>query len=159
MAHAGLTVRARRDVEDPVGIEPTTNRVKAGRSTAELRVRRVLVSWWERQGSNLRPSPCDGAALPLSYAPAAPPGGAPSGRPRRSSRHGEEGSRGGGVRPRVNRIGQVERLPVQPPVGMERTKRFELSTVALEARCSTPELRPHNGQVGLAKTPVRRPPA
>gem|GEM_PF-3317325 len=28
------------------------------------------VLWWERQGLNLRPHPCEGCALPLSYAPA-----------------------------------------------------------------------------------------
>ena len=27
--------------------------------------------WWARQGLNLRPLPCEGSALPLSYAPAA----------------------------------------------------------------------------------------
>ena len=26
--------------------------------------------WWARQGLNLRPHPCEGCALPLSYAPA-----------------------------------------------------------------------------------------
>lgn len=26
-------------------------------------------SWWAQQGSNLRPLPCEGNALPLSYAP------------------------------------------------------------------------------------------
>ena len=25
--------------------------------------------WWARQGLNLRPHPCEGCALPLSYAP------------------------------------------------------------------------------------------
>src|SRR6185369_1422406 len=25
--------------------------------------------WWARQGLNLRPLPCEGSALPLSYAP------------------------------------------------------------------------------------------
>jgi hypothetical protein len=30
------------------------------------------VLWWARQGLNLRPHPCEGCALPLSYAPAAP---------------------------------------------------------------------------------------
>ena len=28
------------------------------------------VLWWARQGLNLRPHPCEGCALPLSYAPA-----------------------------------------------------------------------------------------
>ncbi len=28
--------------------------------------------WWARQGLNLRPHPCEGCALPLSYAPAWP---------------------------------------------------------------------------------------
>ena len=27
-------------------------------------------AWWARQGLNLRPHPCEGCALPLSYAPA-----------------------------------------------------------------------------------------
>jgi hypothetical protein len=27
--------------------------------------------WWARQGLNLRPHPCEGCALPLSYAPVA----------------------------------------------------------------------------------------
>jgi hypothetical protein len=26
-------------------------------------------TWWARQGLNLRPHPCEGCALPLSYAP------------------------------------------------------------------------------------------
>ena len=26
-------------------------------------------AWWARQGLNLRPHPCEGCALPLSYAP------------------------------------------------------------------------------------------
>ena len=29
-----------------------------------------LKRWWARQGLNLRPHPCEGCALPLSYAPA-----------------------------------------------------------------------------------------
>jgi len=32
----------------------------------------LRVLWWARQGLNLRPHPCEGCALPLSYAPAAP---------------------------------------------------------------------------------------
>jgi hypothetical protein len=28
-----------------------------------------LKRWWARQGLNLRPHPCEGCALPLSYAP------------------------------------------------------------------------------------------
>ena len=28
-----------------------------------------MKEWWARQGSNLRPCPCKGLALPLSYAP------------------------------------------------------------------------------------------
>ena len=28
--------------------------------------------WWARQGLNLRPHPCEGCALPLSYAPVWP---------------------------------------------------------------------------------------
>jgi hypothetical protein len=28
-----------------------------------------LVAWWARQGLNLWPLPCEGSALPLSYAP------------------------------------------------------------------------------------------
>jgi len=30
----------------------------------------LRVLWWARQGLNLRPHPCEGCALPLSYAPA-----------------------------------------------------------------------------------------
>ena len=30
----------------------------------------VRSAWWARQGLNLRPHPCEGCALPLSYAPA-----------------------------------------------------------------------------------------
>ena len=26
-------------------------------------------AWWAQQGLNLRPHPCEGCALPLSYAP------------------------------------------------------------------------------------------
>ena len=33
--------------------------------------------WWARQGLNLRPHPCEGCALPLSYAPAPNAEGAP----------------------------------------------------------------------------------
>ena len=29
----------------------------------------LRVLWWARQGLNLRPHPCEGCALPLSYAP------------------------------------------------------------------------------------------
>src|SRR3546814_4588833 len=29
----------------------------------------ALGPWWARQGLNLRPHPCEGCALPLSYAP------------------------------------------------------------------------------------------
>ena len=31
----------------------------------------LRVLWWARQGLNLRPHPCEGCALPLSYAPVA----------------------------------------------------------------------------------------
>jgi hypothetical protein len=29
----------------------------------------LLCSWWAHKGSNLGPLPCEGNALPLSYAP------------------------------------------------------------------------------------------
>ena len=39
-----------------------------------LKIKRVKTQgfrrfWWAQQGSNLRPLPCEGNALPLSYAP------------------------------------------------------------------------------------------
>ena len=37
--------------------------------------------WWARQGLNLRPHPCEGCALPLSYAPAVGPYGPDRGAP------------------------------------------------------------------------------
>ena len=36
-----------------------------------------IKTWWARQGLNLRPHPCEGCALPLSYAPAPKSEGAP----------------------------------------------------------------------------------
>ena len=38
-----------------------------------------LKRWWARQGLNLRPHPCEGCALPLSYAPALARNGAEGG--------------------------------------------------------------------------------
>ena len=39
-----------------------------------------LKRWWARQGLNLRPHPCEGCALPLSYAPASEADGPGQGR-------------------------------------------------------------------------------
>ncbi len=39
-----------------------------------------LKRWWARQGLNLRPHPCEGCALPLSYAPAGRDGSRRQGR-------------------------------------------------------------------------------
>gem|GEM_PF-5917079 len=41
---------------------------------------KYLKRWWARQGLNLRPHPCEGCALPLSYAPAGSGGGNPAAR-------------------------------------------------------------------------------
>src|SRR3546814_12171842 len=49
----------------------------------------ALGPWWARQGLNLRPHPCEGCALPLSYAPV------PNGAPRRPVRKPDGHSRCG----------------------------------------------------------------
>ena len=36
-------------------------------------------AWWAHKGSNLGPLPCEGNALPLSYAPGCPQGGCQKG--------------------------------------------------------------------------------
>lgn len=38
-----------------------------------------LIEWWAHKGSNLGPLPCEGNALPLSYAPGMVAGGAAQG--------------------------------------------------------------------------------
>ncbi len=39
-------------------------------SSVFLGMENKISYWWARQGLNLRPHPCEGCALPLSYAPA-----------------------------------------------------------------------------------------
>ena len=49
-------------------------RILSRRAPAQLRPgMQRLAKWWARQGLNLRPHPCEGCALPLSYAPAGGP--------------------------------------------------------------------------------------
>lgn len=50
-------------------IAPFVKRPLIPPMTAEMKMSAEAKEWWARQGSNLRPSPCEGDVLPLNYAP------------------------------------------------------------------------------------------
>ena len=68
MERQGLIRRKGREIEFTDWAKCAASRASSP-SYLELDRRRPE-AWWARQGLNLRPHPCEGCALPLSYAPA-----------------------------------------------------------------------------------------
>ena len=56
----------------PITIQRNDGQIGGGNVKQKLMLKRGTERWWAMLGSNQRPLPCEGSALPLSYAPTLP---------------------------------------------------------------------------------------